>query len=95
VSVPNNAVLGTSYNVKFSVNSVPEGEGAVQFNIKYGVSFPVIVVEKTVVPGGIKGGIVWVVGIIIVVLVFILIYLGMRKNKGSESVSSKKSSKKK
>jgi len=48
VSIPESASIGDEYNVKFSVSSPPaEGEGGnIQLGVKYGVSFPVEVIEE-------------------------------------------------
>ena len=47
ISIPSDANAGDSYDVKFSVQSSPEGrEGNIQLGVGYNVDFPVIVLEK-------------------------------------------------
>jgi len=47
ISVPANANIGDSYNIDFSVSAPPIGEGGtLQLSLKYGVSFPVEVIEE-------------------------------------------------
>lgn len=50
VTIPENAAIGTAYNVKFSVSTVSAGTGTVQLGVGYNVDFPVEVVSKVVAP---------------------------------------------
>ena len=49
ISIPNNAAIGDSYNVKMLLQSVPEGSG-VQVGVGYNIEFPVLVKEASEVP---------------------------------------------
>jgi hypothetical protein len=47
ISVPSDAAIGTTYNVKFSVNAAPESDsGTVQLGIGYEIDFPVEIVSE-------------------------------------------------
>ena len=87
VSIPKNANIGDSYDVKFSVKSASEGEGTVLLDIKYDVKFPVKVVDKSevsiVVEDKKLGEIIWfmAIGIIIITMVVIVYFLLRQKTK--------------
>ena len=51
VSIPEDAEIGNTYNIKFSVSSAPEKIVTnIQLGIEYGVEFPVLVTEKSAIP---------------------------------------------
>ncbi len=51
VSIPDNAEIGKTYNIKFSIKpSNTQQEGNIQAVIGYDVEFPVIVTEKSQIP---------------------------------------------
>jgi hypothetical protein len=100
VSVPADANIGDSYDVEFSLSSPPaEVEGGnVQLGVKYGVGFPLEVVEKVeevpdepatppVVDEPAPTGVNWPlwIGIAIAVIV-ILIIVHLVKNKKDENL---------
>ena len=82
VTIPDEANIGDSYDVKFSVKSVPEDEGMVQLTVGYNVDFPVVVVGKpTEIP---KEGLgTWqIIGIVIgIIAILVIIYLILKKLK--------------
>jgi len=87
ISVPEDAEIGDTYNVRFSTVSSPIEEGTVQIGVRYNSEFLVQVVEdeeaSQIQPPEkqqmkIK---VWVVALILVILIAILIYFIIRINK--------------
>ena len=50
ISIPQEATIGDSYNIRFSIASPPrEEEGNIQLKLKYSVDFPVVIVGESAV----------------------------------------------
>ena len=85
ISIPEDAQIGETYNVKFSVSSAPEGEGTVQLSLKYGVDFPVKVVTESNTPvldnNEKSSNVMIVIILIILVLVILVVAFLLMKNK--------------
>jgi hypothetical protein len=89
VSIPERASVGDDYRVEFSVVGAPEDEGGnIEFGVKYGVDFPVKVVEESIIPEEAlvleetteesSSIIVWV---LVVVVIIIILFVLFRKRK--------------
>ena len=95
VTIPEDANVGDSYTVKFSVNTVSEeGTGTVQLGVGYYVDFPVQVIGGAVEPeptpaetGGDESGknkiFFWTLGgvfvIVIIIIIVLIIWLSNKK----------------
>ena len=89
VSLPEDATIGDTHDIKFSVRSAPgDEEGAVQFAVGYNINFPVEVVseseapEEPKIPEKVEKSKIGITTWIILIVVFILImYLFLRRKR--------------
>jgi len=76
ISVPNDAEIGKTYNIKFSVKSEEQKkEGTVQIKVGYDVEFPVLVVERSEQKNASKTNFSIIIAIIIILVIAIAFYL--------------------
>ncbi|MFH1585847.1 MAG: hypothetical protein ABIB79_03705 [archaeon] len=92
INLPENDIIGNSYNIEFEVLSTPEGEGQVAVAVGYNVQFPVEVVEEQQVPVDqipdeampqVKesNGMIFGIVVVILIIVLIILFLILRRKK--------------
>jgi len=82
MSVPETAIVGTTYEVKFSVKGAPsDEEGTVQLIMGYNVDFPVKVVEQSQEQPEESTGTSWIFWVIIIAIIILIAYFFFKSNK--------------
>jgi hypothetical protein len=91
VKIPENVAIGTEYLIRFSLESIPEGQSGVSLGLKYNVEFPVLIKDQSDVPAvqvvaeePKTGSLILIIILLVVVVLIVMVILYRLLQKGKQ-----------